>query len=137
MTLFSRRAFGVSPSWRSAVLVLALSIAACGDDSNRTAPIRLTYSGVGALGIFDPAVTLDPATNRVWMSYSAVDSVTSLRAPWGVGIRLGYTDNGGSVWSDNGLVTATRDVTVQPGISVTSPEPAVTVASPGTLACGS
>ena len=133
MTLFSRRAFGVSPSWRSAVLVLvlALSIAACGDDSNRTAPIRLTYSGVGALGIFDPAVTLDPATNRVWMSYSAVDSVTSLRAPWGVGIRLGYTDNGGSVWSDNGLVTATRDVTVQPGISVTSPEPAVTVASPG------
>lgn len=134
MTLFSRRAFGVSPSWHSAVFALALSITACGGDSNpppSTAPIRLTYSGVGALGIFDPAVMLDPATSRVWMGYSAVDPFTSSSAPWGVGIRLGYTDNSGSVWSDNGIVMATQNVTVQPGISVTSPEPAITVASPG------
>jgi hypothetical protein len=127
MTVCSRGTFGVSPSWRSAVLVLALSIAACSGDSNPP-----PSTAVGALGIFDPAVTLDPAVpTRVWMSYSIVDPVTSMRAPWGVGIRLRYTDNGGTVWNDNDVVSAFQDVTVLPGISVTSPEPAVTVASPG------
>ena len=128
MTLCSRRTFGVSPSWRLALLTLVLSIAACGGGSNPP-----PSTAVGALGIFDPAVTLDPAVpSRVWMSYSIVDPVTSMRAPWGVGIRLRYTDNGGTVWNDNAVVSAFKDVTVQPGISVTSPEPAVTAPSPGT-----
>ena len=146
MTLFSRRTSGVSPSWRLALLTLVLSIAACSGDSSpppsiacgggssppqNTAPIRITYAGVGELGIFDPAVACDPATSRVWMSYSAVDPVTSMRAPWGVGIRLGSTDNGGTVWNDNGIVTATLDVTVLPGISLSGDDPPVTTPSPG------
>jgi hypothetical protein len=63
---------------RSVVLGLAALLVACGGGGGgggsspptppapSTAPIRLTYSGVGALGIFDPAVTLDPVTSRVW-----------------------------------------------------------------------
>ena len=65
------------------------------------------------------------------MSYSIVDPVTSLRAPWGVGIRLRYTDNGGTVWNDNGVVTATRNVTVQPGILVSGGDPPVNTPLPG------
>ena len=34
---------------------------------------KLTFTGVGSGGIFDPSVTKDPTTGKLWMSYSAVE----------------------------------------------------------------
>ena len=136
MTFSQAITAGVPSLRRVAVAALVLMTAACGSGGGNgggptppsSTPIRVTFPGVGALGIFDPAVTQD-TTGRMWMSYSAVDS--SANSIWGVGIRLGYTDDAGTVWNDAGSIHAFRDVTVRPGISVTSPEPAITQNSPG------
>lgn len=34
-------------------------------------PERVTFSGAGDVGIFDPSVAFDPATGNLWMSYSS------------------------------------------------------------------
>ncbi|HEX5635973.1 MAG TPA: hypothetical protein VFY78_02710, partial [Gammaproteobacteria bacterium] len=52
-----------------------LTLIGCSSSDNNTPllPERLTFAGIGEHGIFDPAVTLDTDTGRLWMSYSAVD----------------------------------------------------------------
>ena len=130
MTFFPQKILGVPLLRHGAVVALVLTMAACGGSGpsgSGGAAVRLSYTGVGALGIFDPAVTLDPANSRVWMGYSAVDPVTNSaqRSPWGVGIRLGYTDNTGTAWVDAGTVSALSEVTVTGPISFEPGEPEI------------
>jgi hypothetical protein len=117
------------------LLLVAMSavVMACNGSSDsstpNTDPVRITFSGVGAQGIFDPSIAEDPDTGRLWMSYSEVgDSANSF---WGVGIRLAYSDDG-RTWHDAGAIAPFTDVTVGP-LTVTSPgEPEILADSPGT-----
>lgn len=77
---------------------------------------RISFTGVGAHGIFDPSIALDPASSRLWMSYSAVDP--SGIWPTNVDVvatRLSYSDDNGKTWigSNSGaLVNDFLDVTI-------------------------
>jgi len=82
---------------------------------------RITFDGAGTLGIFDPSITRDPGSGRLWMSYSAVDE-SSYYVPttyWGVSICLAYSDDNGGSWQDAGRVVASH--TEQRVGPVTSP----------------
>ncbi|GMR14854.1 MAG: hypothetical protein BMS9Abin30_0464 [Gammaproteobacteria bacterium] len=74
-------------------------------------PERVTFSGAGDLGIFDPSVARDLGTGRMWMSYSSVDTsiyyVSSLY--WAVSVRLAYSDDNGISWQDAGVLVAPKD----------------------------
>jgi hypothetical protein len=95
-------------------LFLLFFLTACGGSGGSTtlavtlSPERVTFSGAGGLGIFDPSLSQDPGTGRLWMSYSSVDTssyyVSSLY--WGVSIRLAFSDNNGVSWQDAGVVVA-------------------------------
>jgi hypothetical protein len=102
--------------------------ASIGTPAPATGAQRITFDGVGALGIFDPSVTRDPDTGRLWMSYSEVG--ISANAAWGVGIRLAWSDNGRD-WIDAGLVSPFHDVTVGP-LTTLPGEPAIPASTPGT-----
>lgn len=76
---------------------------------------RISFPGIGAHGIFDPSITLDPEDGRLWMSYSAVDGSAS----WPeqnrdvVSIRLAYSSDEGRTWTDGGMVVSNfLDVTL-------------------------
>ena len=71
-------------------------------------PERIVIAGAGDLGIFDPSVTRDPDTGRLWMSYSSVDtSIYYLPTLyWAVSIRLAFSDDDGVSWQDAGVVVA-------------------------------
>src|SRR5687768_8680405 len=53
---------------------------------------RALLPNIGTRGVFDPSITEDPATGRLWMSYSSFDASTHSR--WGIGVRLAYSDDG-------------------------------------------
>ena len=73
---------------------------------------KLTFAGVGSGGIFDPSVTQDPTTGKLWMSYSAVEP--SVLFPIANKIsphtRLAYSSDSGETWVDIGAVNVIRDV---------------------------
>ena len=79
-------------------------------------PERITFANVGARGIFDPSIALDPGSGRLWMSYSAVDP--SAMWPANVNVvatRLAYSDDNGQTWtgSNSGaLINDFSDVTL-------------------------
>ncbi|MBU1425850.1 MAG: glycoside hydrolase [Gammaproteobacteria bacterium] len=95
-----------------------LLLAGCGGGSSADTlppPERITFAGVGAHGIFDPSVARDPASGRIWMSYSAVDP----SALWPtqniivVATRLAYSDDNGKTWTDSGaIISDYLDVTI-------------------------
>ena len=94
-------------------LAILLLVSACGhSDSSSSSPAvkRIVIGGAGDLGIFDPALTCDPGTDRLWMSYSSID--TSIYYPstlyWAVSIRLAFSDNNGTSWTDAGMVVAPK-----------------------------
>ncbi len=97
-------------------LFLLVFITACGhggspaNDPDPPAVEPVKISGAGDLGIFDPALTQDPVTGRLWMSYSSID--TSVYYPsstyWAVSIRLAYSEDNGVNWTDAGTVVAPR-----------------------------
>lgn len=68
-------------------------------------------TGVGARGVFDPSVTEDPQTHRLWMSYSSFD--VSLHSQSGVNLRIAFSDDG-ETWQDAGIVQGFTDVVVGP-----------------------
>lgn len=74
------------------------------------AMVRVTFNGAGDLGIFDPSVTRDPATGRLWMSYSSVNaSIYYLSSVyWTVSVRLAYSDDNGAIWQDAGVLAAPK-----------------------------
>jgi hypothetical protein len=86
-----------------------------GSGSNAPPPERITFAGVGAHGIFDPSVALDPGNARLWMSYSAVDP--SIAWPTqnsdSIATRLAYSDDNGASWTESGaIVNNFQDVTL-------------------------
>ena len=86
-------------------------------------------NGGGSRGMFDPSVTQDPATGRLWMSYSSFD--VSLHSRWGVGLRIAYSEDG-TDWHDAGAVHKFTDVKVGPLQASEAGEIAVDADSRGT-----
>lgn len=105
-------------------ILLIIFLSACGggkgnapsDPISPVAPAaeKLTFSGIGDLGIFDPSITLDPSSGRLWMSYSSVNTSPNYSSSvyWAVSTRLAYSDDDGLSWQDAG-------VTVSPSIERT------------------
>ena len=92
-----------------AVYLLLSGCSSGGGGGGSPAPVspeRIIFAGVGAHGIFDPSVTLDPASGRLWMSYSAVDaSVTWPVQNFDVvATRLAYSDDQGKTWTDSATI---------------------------------
>ena len=85
------------------------------DEVALTAPQKLLVD-VGARGVFDPSVTEDPETRRLWMSYSAFD--VSSNSQSGVNLRIASSDDG-DTWRDVGVVQRFTDVVVGPLAAVT------------------
>jgi hypothetical protein len=82
---------------------------------------RITFRGVGQLGLFDPSVAEDPASGRLWMSFSAV--TPSTHSKWAIGLHLAYSDDG-LEWRDAGSLVKPADVIIGP-LATTAPEPAI------------
>ncbi len=109
-------------------LFLLFFLTACGGGSSSVVepapasipePEQITFSGAGALGIFDPSLSRDPDTDRLWMSYSSVDSSIYYEPSlyWVVSIRLAYSNDNGISWQDAGVVVAPKvETTVGPMI---------------------
>ncbi|MFZ2160883.1 MAG: sialidase family protein [Sideroxyarcus sp.] len=78
-------------------------------------PERITFAGIGTHGIFDPAIARDPASGRIWMSYSAVDP-SALWPTQNINVvanRLAYSDDNGKTWTDSGAIISNyADVTL-------------------------
>lgn len=91
------------------IFPLLVGLAGCGSGSSSSAssePERVTFSGSGNMGIFDPSVTRDPGTGYLWMSYSSVDESPFYDPAlyWAVSLRLAYSDDHGISWQDAGIV---------------------------------
>jgi len=90
-------------------LFLLFYLSACGSGSSVTrTPERLTISGAGDLGIFDPSVTRDSSSGQLWMSYSSVNTSPNYASSvyWSVSIRLAYSDDNGVTWQDAGVAVS-------------------------------
>ncbi len=84
------------------------------DDStsiNAPLPEKLTFPGMGTgfgtKGIFDPSLTKDTSTGRIYMSYSAVDPAPTWWGPINyhtVSTRIAYSDDNGESFTDSGSV---------------------------------
>jgi hypothetical protein len=113
---------------------LALLMISCGGGGTSPDPERITFSGGGELGIFDPSIARDPTDGRLWMSYSAVDSSVfySTDVYWTVSIRLAYSDDSGGTWADAGIVAAPYTERVVGPMTVAGGQPAIGATSAGT-----
>lgn len=92
-------------------LFLLLYLSACGSGSSVTIPAaaeRITFSGAGDLGIFDPSLTRDTSSGQLWMSYSSVNTSPNYASTlyWSVSIRLAYSDDNGVTWQDAGVAVS-------------------------------
>ncbi|GMQ83296.1 MAG: hypothetical protein BMS9Abin06_0029 [Gammaproteobacteria bacterium] len=100
------------------ILFVLIFLSACGGGGGSSTPTvvpapvpeRVTFSGAGDLGIFDPSVARDPGTGLLWMSYSSVDtSIYYLSSVyWAVTVRLAFSDDNGVSWQDAGTVAAPK-----------------------------
>ncbi len=123
-----------------ASLSLLLSLSACGGGGSDTpppgtpAPEQLTITGSpGDLGMFDPSVTRDPGSGRMWMSYSSVNTSPNYASTvyWGVSIRLAYSDDNGVTWQDAGEISPAVERTDFGPITVSPKLPAIPALSFG------
>lgn len=118
-------------------LFMLFLLTACGGSGSSSAvartPEQVTFSGAGDLGIFDPSVTRDPGTGRLWMSYSSVGTsiyyVSSLY--WAVSIRLAFSDDNGVSWQDAGVVVAPKVETLLGPMTSTPATPSIPANSQG------
>ena len=108
------------------LLILAgmtISLSGCHSDSGAppqstaptATPTRIQFASIGSRGIFDPSLTQDAGTGRLWMSYSAVNP--SVMWPTQnlnvVTTRLAFSDNGGTSWVEAGTtINNALDVTI-------------------------
>jgi len=117
------------------MILFTLLLASCGGggDGQSAAPERITFTGGGGLGIFDPSVMKNPAESRVWMSYSAVDSSVfySTDLYWGVSIRLAYSDDNGGTWHDEGVAVTPYTETAVGPMTVTAGQAPIDTLSAG------
>lgn len=103
----------------SLLLLLCASACSGGGSSPDDPPAppareRIVIGGAGDLGIFDPAITRDPVTSRLWMSYSSIETSSYYPSTtyWAVSIRLAWSDDNGASWTDAGTAVspATEDI---------------------------
>jgi len=121
------------------MLFMVFFLSACGGNGDSAPPPtaqpeRVTFNGAGNLGIFDPSVTRDIATGRLWMSYSSVDT-SIYHTPaiyWRVSIRLAYSDDNGATWQDNGVVVAPNVETILGPMAENHPTGSIPAGSEGT-----
>lgn len=119
-------------------LSLLLILSGCGggggsSPSAAPTPQRVTFSGAGDLGIFDPSVTLDPATGNLWMSYSTVET-SIYYAPslyWAVSIRLAFSSDNGASWQDAGVIVAPKVETLVGPMTEAHPTGSIPAGSQG------
>lgn len=71
-------------------------------------PERVTFSGAGTVGIFDPSVAFDPASGNLWMSYSSEEMSIFYASSlyWTVSTRLAFSSDNGASWQDAGVAVA-------------------------------
>lgn len=119
-------------------LFILFFLNACGGNSGSSfvatpAPERVVFAGAGDLGIFDPSVTRDPGTGRLWMSYSSVDtSIYYLPSIyWAVSVRLAFSDDDGVTWQDAGVVVAPKVETLVGPMPEAHPTGSIPANSPG------
>jgi len=109
--------------------ITAATLACGADEGNAAAARQSLFAGGGSRGVFDPSVTEDLATGRLWMSYSSFD--VSSHSRWGIGLGIAYSDDG-ETWHDVGAVQKFADVTVGPFAATEAGEIAVDAQSRGT-----
>jgi len=102
---------------------------AVGDDIGREAASQSILVGVGTRGVFDPAITEDRETRRLWMSYSSFD--VSSNSQSGVNLRIASSEDG-ETWRDAGIVQGFTDVLVGPLTATDAGEGYVDEGSRGT-----
>ena len=137
------RALGRAGIRLVSALAMCAWLAACGGSSSSSdsvsdpisdpQPERITFAGAGDLGIFDPALSRDPVTSRLWMSYSSVET-SSFYPPtqyWAVSIRLAFSDDNGGNWQDAGVQLAARVETKLGPLPVNPASPAIAANSDG------
>ena len=124
-------------------LVAIVGLAGCGnsgggsssdaDQGPVTAAERVTFGGAGDLGIFDPAVTRDPVSGRLWMSYSSVKTSAFYLSSvyWAVSIRLAFSDDNGASWQDVGVELASSEEETVGPMASGFPTPDITAGSQG------
>lgn len=96
--------------------------------ASRTSPQRVLVD-IGARGVFDPSVTEDPETRRLWMSYSSFD--VSSNSQSGVNLRIASSEDG-ETWRDVGVVQRSADVVVGPLVATEAGEDYAEEGSRGT-----
>ncbi len=84
---------------------------------NPASPVQLAFAGVGGgggdHGIFDPSLALDPVSGRIWMAYSEViDSPLWPGQNRFISTRIGWSDDQGANWADQGVINPAQDVTI-------------------------
>ena len=89
----------------AAIVCLALFSACSGDGTARTdSRGRIVFDGVGEQGIFDPSLARDPASSRIWMSYSGWTTPRGAQTPRTTIIpRIAYSGDAGNDWTDAGI----------------------------------
>jgi hypothetical protein len=116
------------------VVLLMLGACAGGGGSSSSpgtpTPVRVTFTGGGDLGIFDPSVTRDPGDGKLWMSYSSVQTSPSYSSSvyWAVSIRLASSSDNGVTWQDEGLLADKAETTFG---TMTVPEGDITAGDNG------
>jgi hypothetical protein len=94
-----------------ALVVSTAAVPCIADEVASPATPQVLLKGIGARGVFDPSVTEDPATNRLWMSYSSFEASTHSQS--GVALRIAYSDDG-EAWHDAGAVQGFAEVVAGP-----------------------
>ncbi len=94
-------------------LFLLITVSCNNTDNSQSVPTpeKLTIpgagTGFGSKGVFDPSLTSDPSTGRIYMSYSAIDPAPTWWGPINyhtVSTRIAYSDDNGKSFSDSGAV---------------------------------
>jgi hypothetical protein len=113
----------------SFAIAASIVTASGADEIARSTASQALLTSIGARGVFDPSVTEDPATRRLWMSYSSFDVSSNSRS--GVNLRIAYSD-AGETWRDVGVVHEFKDVVVGPFTATDAGELYVDEGSRGT-----
>lgn len=79
-----------------------------------TPPERITFTGIGSVGIFDPSMEKDPNSSRLWLTFSAVDPSTMWPAEnhHAVTTHLAHSDDSGQTWTYDKIINTLKDVDI-------------------------
>jgi hypothetical protein len=94
-----------------AIVTLIASAPCIADEVAKPTARKPLLAEIGAHGVFDPSVTEDPATGRLWMSFSSFEASSHSRS--GIDLRIAYSDDG-ETWHDAGAVQRFAEVIAGP-----------------------